>query len=72
MAATNANVPGIIESTALYRAEEFCRRMGLGRRAYDLARRRGLPVIKFGKRVYLYGADVIEFMRRQNQSSIET
>ncbi len=66
MAATKSSVQGLIESSALYRADEFCQRMGLGRKAFDAARRRGLPVIKFSKRVHLYGADVIAFIKIEN------
>lgn len=58
-----ATAPGLIESHTLYRQDEICKRLGWGRRAYDAAVRRGLPVMRSGKRVYLHGAAVLEWIK---------
>lgn len=58
--------PGLIESHVIYQQAEYCKRMGWGRRAYDAAVRRGLPVMRSGKRVYLHGAAVLEWLQRDS------
>jgi hypothetical protein len=64
--ATATSAPGLIESDVLYQQAEGCKRLGWGRRAYDAAVRRGLPVLRSGKRVYLHGAAVLEFIQRDS------
>jgi hypothetical protein len=61
--ATTTSAPGLIESHVLYRQDEICKRLGWGRRAYDAAVRRGLPVLRSGKRVYLHGSSVLEWVK---------
>lgn len=56
--------PGLVESHVLYRQDEICKRLGWGRRAYDAAVRRGLPTMRSGKRVYLLGSQVLEWIQR--------
>ena len=54
--------PGIIDENKLYRADEFKARMGWSDSAFRAARRRGLKTHPCGKRVYVLGRDVFEFI----------
>lgn len=55
--------PRGIEAGAVYPQQEFCDRMGWGRKAFVSARRRGLPVTKESRRVYVLGDEAIQWMR---------
>ncbi len=54
--------PGIIDENKLYRADEFKARMGWSDSAFRQARRKGLKVNRYGKRVFVLGRDVFEFI----------
>lgn len=53
---------GVIDPNAMYRADEAKARAGWGKDAFASARRKGLPVHRCGKRVYVVGADLIAFI----------
>lgn len=61
--------PALIEDQVLYRADEFCRRMGWGRKAFDAARRRGLKTHRSSKRLYVNGTDGREFIERDSANN---
>ncbi len=69
MAATNSTAPGMIEDHILYRADEFMKRMGWGRKSFDLARRRGLETHKSGKRIYVLGRKAREYVERDTPAA---
>jgi hypothetical protein len=56
--------PGVVSIFECYRLDEFRRRMGLGDLAFREVRRRGLRVVKIGKRVYVRGKDWMDFVDR--------
>lgn len=63
--ASSANSPvpvGVIAPQELYTRSEALRRLGWTDSAYRAARRRGLRVIKSGKRHYLIDAEIIHFL----------
>jgi hypothetical protein len=64
MRTTTTNTPGMLEDHILYRADEFMKRMGWGRKAFDAARRRGLEVLPCSKRLYVQGKKGREFVER--------
>lgn len=66
MATSYANSQGLIESGILYRFDEAMKRMGWGRKAADAARRRGLRTLKSGKRIYVKGSELLEFVERDS------
>lgn len=68
MSVKSADV-GLVEPGTLYRLEEVMKRMGWGRHAADQARRRGLKATRFGKRVYVKGSDVLDFIDRVGVSA---
>jgi hypothetical protein len=55
--------PGEIHPNVLYRADEVKARMGWTDSAFRAARRRGLTVRRDGKRAYLLGDDVIDYLK---------
>jgi len=63
--ARTATQPTGIESGHIYTQEEFCARMGLGRKAFVAARRRGLPVRKLSRRIYIVSDEAAEWMKAQ-------
>ena len=58
------SVPGAILSDALYRLDEAAARLGWGGHALRAARRRGLKVHRCGKRGYVAGRDLLDFITR--------
>ena len=54
---------GFIAGDELYTLREFQRRLGMGERALRTARRRGLPVHKIGRKKYVIGAEVIDWLK---------
>lgn len=54
--------PGEITPGNLYTIQEVRRRLGWTLNAYHRARRAGLPVRYMGKRGYVGGSEVIEFI----------
>ena len=57
-------VPGAIIPDAIYRLDELRARMGWRDAAFRAAVRAGLKVHRSGKRVYVLGTDLIEFVTR--------
>ena len=55
--------PGEVHSDVLYQADELKERMGWKDAAFRSARRSGLPVCRVGKRAYVFGKDLITYMR---------
>jgi hypothetical protein len=61
----NAKAPGIIEGDILYTETEARERLGLtGAHAWRAAKRRGLVVRRSGKRNYIFGRDILDFVER--------
>jgi hypothetical protein len=54
-----------IQAGGIYPTQEFCDRMGWGRKAFVAARRRGLPVRKESRRIYVIADEVIAWMKSQ-------
>jgi len=65
MAATAKQRPTGIEAGAVYTQQEFCERLGLGRKAFVAARRRGLPVRKLSRRIYIDSDEATAWLRSQ-------
>jgi hypothetical protein len=57
-------IPGVIKADDLYRADELMARMGWRRAAFRAACRRGLRTLRVGKRLFIAGSDVLEFVQR--------
>jgi hypothetical protein len=53
--------PGGISTT-----ESFCDGMGWGRKAFVAARRRGLPVRKISRRLYIINDEAVEWLSQQS------
>ena len=58
--------PTGITGGSIYPTQEFCDRMGWGRKAFVAARRRGLPVRKISRRVYVVADEAVAWMKSQN------
>jgi hypothetical protein len=56
--------PGLVEPGILYRMDELCLRLGWSRKSWDAAKRRGLRVLRSGKRVYVKGSDALAFIEK--------
>ena len=56
---------GQINPDALYRADEARSRAGWGKEAFASARKRGLKTHRCGKRVYVWGAELIAFITKE-------
>ncbi len=59
------NSPGVISVLELYTLDEAKRRLGWTDASLRSARRRGLTLIKCGKRKYLSGRDLMRFLNSQ-------
>ena len=57
--------PGVVSSNELYTLDEIKSRLKLTDSSLRSARRRGLQVMRFGKRRYIFGRDFIEFLSSQ-------
>ena len=57
--------PTGITGGSIYPTAEFCNRMGWGRKAFVAARRRGLPVRKISRRIYVVADEAAEWMKSQ-------
>jgi hypothetical protein len=60
-------VAGVIFCDALYRIDELKARLGWGDLALRAAFRRGLPVHRCGRRAYVLGSELLEFIAAQGQ-----
>lgn len=54
--------PGRISADELYTLPEIQTRLGLGKRALRTARRRGLTVRRIGRRSYVLGRDLMQYV----------
>jgi hypothetical protein len=63
---------GTIRADESYTIGEFMQRAGMGRRAFDAARRRGLQVLSAGKRRYVLGSDWLAYLRQQSPATSTT
>lgn len=54
--------PGVISLFEIYRIDEAQRRLGWSASALRSAKRRGLVVLKSGKRSYLTGREIFRFL----------
>lgn len=68
MAAATAS-PGYISSDQLYTLEEIRARLGLGTAALRTARRKGLKVRRVGRRGFVLGRDVMNYVERDGNSN---
>lgn len=55
---------GEIRADGIYTLHELQQRMGLGQAALRTARRNGLPIKRIGRRGYVLGRDLIEYVDR--------
>ncbi len=60
----SANKPGEITRDAAYTLDELNARLGVGKGALRQARRQGLAVRRIGRRSYVLGKDVIDWLER--------
>ena len=60
---TATGAEGRITADSMYTLDEIRERMKLGTHALRVARRDGLPVRYIGRRGYVLGADLIEYVR---------
>jgi hypothetical protein len=72
MAVLTKSTPTGIVRGAFYPTEEFCSRMGWGRRAFVEARRNGLPVRKASRRLYVSGDEAIDWLNSQPVETMGT
>lgn len=61
---TKAPALGAISRIEVYPLAVFCRRTGLGRHSLTAARREGLPVVAYGRRLYVRGSDAVDFFAK--------
>ena len=62
--ATDRQPAGEIQANSVLSATEFRRRLGWGAKSYRAAKRRGLRTVRFARREYVLGADVLAFFGR--------
>lgn len=55
---------GEIRSDSLYTLDEVKHRLGLGQSAFRTARRNGLVIRRIGRRGYVLGKDLIEYVTK--------
>lgn len=57
-----------IDPAKLYRSDEVSARMGWRPAGWRAARRTGLRAIRYGKRYFVFGADVIAFVAEHGET----
>ena len=62
------SAPGVISEQEIYRLGEAVARLGWSQSALRSARRRGLKVLRSGKRAYLSGREIVRFLEADNIS----
>jgi hypothetical protein len=55
--------PRGLKAGEVYPQEEFCERMGWGRKAFMAARDRGLPTVKESRRIYVLSDEALEWLK---------
>jgi hypothetical protein len=63
----HAGVTGAVVPEAIYRLDELKARMGWRDAAFRAAVRAGLKIYRSGKRIYVLGTDLIEFVTRSKE-----
>lgn len=61
--------PGSIAEGELYTLAELRKRLDLGPYALRPARKKGLPVLRIGRKDYIRGLDLVEFAVRINSAA---
>lgn len=61
-ATSPADSSGAISSYEIYTLDEIDRRLGLGKTALRTARRRGLQVRRIGRKAFVLGRDLIDYL----------
>jgi hypothetical protein len=56
---------GSIRADEVLPLAEAGRRLGMGKRGMQAAQRAGLPVVRFGRRGYVLGRDVLDWFAKQ-------
>jgi hypothetical protein len=59
--------PGAVLADAMYTAHELVSRLGWDSEDVSLAMSKGLKAFVFADRVYVFGADVMEFIKSQRE-----
>ena len=59
---------GVIGLTEIYTVEEAKRRLGWSDSALRAAKRRGLQLLRSGKRRYLTGREILRFLEAETES----
>lgn len=62
---------GSIRTDEVMPAREFCRRLGLGVKAWTALVKRGLPVTRCGKQAFVDGAAAVAFFRQQTPAACD-
>jgi len=57
-----------IDPSKLYRSDDLSARMGWRPSGWRAARRAGLKAVRYGKRWFVVGSDVIEFVQEHGDS----
>ncbi len=65
MATTAKPKPTGIAGGSVLPTEAFCQQMGWGRKAFVAARRRGLPVHKVSRRLYIVADEAADWLKQQ-------
>ena len=60
---TPAPVLGSVRSDELLPLRVFCQRLGIGRKAWSALARRGFPIVRSGKQVFILGDAALTFFR---------
>jgi hypothetical protein len=67
--ATNAPCTGVFATNEVYSIEEAKRRLGWSDSAMRAAKRRGLSLLRSGKRRYVTGQEILRFLQEETKQS---
>ena len=65
---STSQTPGLIEPETLYELNEAMARTGWGKTSFRSARRQGLPVKYLGRKAYVLGSDLIDFIQNNGRN----
>ena len=65
---STSHSPGLIEPGTLYELNEAMSRTGWGRTSFRTARRQGLRVKYAGRKAYVLGSDLIDFIQNNGRN----
>ena len=68
---TKPHATGVISEFELYTKESVKKGLGIGEDALQSMFAKGLRKLKHGKRVYIAGIDVIQFLKKLNSKDVE-